>query len=360
MTPRIDKLDRNLIQNGAMFHWQRGTSFNLTASPTYGFTAVLAERFKFSQYCNTNSQNFSLGLVNDSPVDPSAYGANQCYAVTSNQAHSFGGNDFVGPIRQLIEGYTINGISVSQKVYGSFWMKSSATGVTPVTLVLQDSSNNYMSCVKFVNYNVADTWQRISFDFQLPGFNFYKGNDWGMQILVGMIGGASSGPEHLYASSLDTWLSGFYETYPGAMNWATNGGYFKITAFKLSGHEHTGFSHAGSDLHEEAMILKRYFELITGALGAAENASTITTSFPFSVRKRTTPSMGVTQGGTGGRVNFSNGGYNQVQSSASHTGGATEYGGYMQFGAFSGATTYGCYLMNVYATGVYLTADAEM
>ena len=167
---------RNLIINGAMQVFQRGSSVN-----THNAFAV--DRFQL-QLDSTDQLAISLNQDSDAPA-----GYSYSSKITINTAETAIASDEKALIRTCLEGNTIAhlgwGTSDAEAVNLSFWVKSSATGTYSAVLVWGSSGANQRSYTGQYTINTANTWERktISVPADTDGtYSLETGTGRGIQI----------------------------------------------------------------------------------------------------------------------------------------------------------------------------------
>jgi hypothetical protein len=295
-TPRIDSLEgaRNQIINGDFDFWQRGTSTAFTTNGNY-----LADRWQ-NQRSNTYGGTFTVTVSRQADAPTVAQSGHkstysQKMQVTAN-AQAVPTGAALGMV-QYIEGYS------SAEIYGkdcicSFWFKASATGTFSVVLGAASSTLSYV--VPFA-YNVANTWQKISFEFTFDctesGQDFANGR--GLSFAVIGSCGAS-----LQTSSTEQWLSGTFLGASGMIDLgATLNAYLQIAQIFIgesasNSSEDLVFSRSGKTIQQELTACQRYLYSvqpdtsgISASFGVGQCISTTQArvSIPFPSQMRTTP-----------------------------------------------------------------------
>lgn len=157
---------RNLIINGDMSIWQRGTSTTtLTSNDSTGYNG--ADRF--GQFFDINDGTGTISLAISQSTDTPA---NQPFdyslkAVVTDTSFTASGSDNVAPFTYKVETYDANplgwGTTAAKPATLSYWIKSSVAGTGTLQIRLTDSSSvssaadgNFFT--KFV-INTADTWE---------------------------------------------------------------------------------------------------------------------------------------------------------------------------------------------------------
>lgn len=325
-TPRLDKLDKNLLINGNFNFWQRGTSFAVSA----GGSDALYSSDKWGHTNYISSGSYTISQSSDIPT-----GLKNClvsYKYQCTSAISFAGSDhhlFVGLHR--IEGIFASKV-FNKKVTLRFWVKSSVAG--DYNALIGDAYGP-AGARYLIPYTItsANTWQLvkkvITIDTSYGVFN--NAFSEGLFISFPLAGGTVR-----QVSSLSTWLSSSI----GEITTATNrtellnlNATFQLAQISLT---------EGEDLNEfpfipyedEFLLCKRYYQRAAHIFGTVNNSTTITGWGRYEVPMRVAPAAIQT-----GLLNFQNGVGSYTQSSSSLSAvamGTDEY--VVSCGNFSGMT----------------------
>ena len=254
-TPRIDKLDRNLIINGNFDYAQRGTSFTGTA---INFDYTL-DRF---QYQETSTSG--VATVNHSSDVPNNLSTNsfEVVATTGYGASNIWGVNELSRVRTQIEGTFIQEFRNAPMTVG-FWIKAAKTGSMTITLVGHD---NLDTSVNFLNHvitiNSPNTWEYKTFVVPAyTGIALANNNSRGLELNFNFVAGTN-----LQSSiALDTWDSSGNIGRSTDTNWLANtNDYVRISQIQLlSGNislDSSTYAYAGRDVAEELQLCQRYFE----------------------------------------------------------------------------------------------------
>ena len=148
---------RNIIINGAMQVWQRGTSFTGVSSAAY-------HTDRFQSYNGSNASGEST--ISKSTDVPAGFGNSYKLEVTTADS-SLHVNAEYG-LYQYFEGQDLQGLkkgtSDAESLTASFWVKSSVTGTFIVELMDNDNSNRHIN--KSYTINAANTWEHKTITFE--------------------------------------------------------------------------------------------------------------------------------------------------------------------------------------------------
>jgi len=254
---------KNLIINGAMQVWQRGTSATgLTATD---FTTV--DRFMANYGGGSSAGTRSVERSTDTPS-----GFNYSIKITHSGSSTVP-NEYA--IRTFLEMQDVKHLIGNTAVF-SFYYKSNRTGTHAYRF-----SHNGITGASSINgeftVNSADTWERkeiVITQLQNATGTATSDTSWGIHLDCGPI---------LYGEGLASF---------------DDGDYFAVTGVQLEvGSVATPFEHRSYG--EELALCQRYYEEGLGYWNAAGGYMRM--HMPFIVQKRTTPSVSVysSVGGTG-------------------------------------------------------------
>lgn len=301
--PRLDKLDKNYIINGALEYWQRGTSFVSPIVNQYN-----ADRFHTA---HGGTMLFSVLRSTDVPsVQAGDFKPNYSLQIDVTTAQGvIGATDFMF-IRSHIE-YGLMKNLVGQKVTFRFWVKSPKSGQHFFTI-----RNGLNTFTKVMPYTVAvaDTWERITIQTELENsitYPFGADNLNGLQVLWPLAAGSNT-----WVPSLNTWQAGDKISASGQQNLVDNvANNFRVALIELvEGHHDTdkAFSLAGKNLPDELRLCQRYFskswtlDEAVGTISATGIATMYTAAsqyfsghIPFKTTMRATPVVICYNHGTG-------------------------------------------------------------
>jgi len=237
---------RNLIINGDMRVWQRGTSI-AEGSAGNGFSA---DRW---------AKNGSTGVVSRSTDVPSGNG----FSYSMKQAPSGGGNFILLQPVELPATGSAGLFEVGTTFTFSFWVKGNASDSITLSYDFRDvgiSGTNYVPATTGTTVNYTSSWTRVVHTFTITGTP---------------AGTNKSFNPILYAST-------------------TSGEELYITGIQLElGKVATPFEHRSYG--EELALCQRYFTVMpNGIFGIANNTTSVTYSYHLPTQMRATPSVSLT------------------------------------------------------------------
>jgi len=283
---------RNLIINGAMQVWQRGTSFTEVDGVAY-------HTDRFESYISSTATGEST--ISESTDSPDGFGNSYKIEVTTADSSLASGAEY--GLYQYFEGQNLQGLkkgtSDAKSLTASFWVKSSLTGTFIVELMDNDNSNRHIN--KSYTINTANTWEykTITFEGDTTGTldndnnNSFHINWW--------LGGGSNFTGGTLQTSWGTLTQA--NRAAGQTNvYGTDGATWQLTGVQLEvGEIATPFEHRSYG--EELALCQRYFERVGGDANYAQigMGSTRTTSqtyfnVSFKHRKRAVPSVSYAAG----------------------------------------------------------------
>lgn len=307
LTPRLDKLDRNLVINGAFDFWQRVAGNTTSSTGTGFFNSYTADRF--ACYFNTTaSKSVSIVRSTDVPTaNQAGFAATYSYQFTNTNAIALSANDYYIAFNHSLEGLNYAAIGGPNKQFTvGFWFKSTLVGDYPISLRNHALDRSYVTTF---NYPTANTWQ-----FVQKTFTTDSGGTWNYDTTRGMLIAIAYGGSSWQVPSLNTWTAGAaipsllgaptasVANFPG-----TAGAVFKIACFSITPGDGTmgsgSFARAATTIAGELALCQRYFEkswnldtpvgtaTLTGCLLtiAANGSSGEYARVLFQVRKRVTP-----------------------------------------------------------------------
>ncbi len=253
-----DATGKNLIINGAMDFWQRGTSFTPISLAAYS-----ADRWS-NTYSGTNIY-FNIDRDTDVPTKEYAYSLKATQGTTTATPNEYG-------MRYRIEQLDARRLT-GKNITVSFWYKTNLTGSHYVRTSTISGVGSTDSATTFTVSN-SDTWQRVVWTGSTTFLNI---TDW-------------TGAENSWGAYLDF---GFKGAIGGQTSIPINS-YFKVTGVQLEiGSIATPFSRTAGNIQGELAACQRYFiryaaESIFSRYGVglnyATNQSTILMHLPVEMR----------------------------------------------------------------------------
>jgi len=300
LTPRLNRLEPNIVIDGGMEIWPEGTSRSVASgSDLYG--AVLFRNANDSSSVTlTNSQQDSIPAGTNVPF--------------SNQVSKTASGTLVPGtrtmLRYFVEGYDLNKL-LNQEFSVIFWVKS--TVAANRSLVLTNGTATH-SFVQQYNIASANTWQLQVLKFSAlsscPG-TLDRVSGSGLQVRFGIVSGST-----FQTSTLNSWVAGNFSSGTGEdTTWLTGTTHdFSIAGVMILPGDWTSltsnvssynFLRAGRNFQDEQSMTQRYYEksydsnLSPGAIAGGgstyiliaqqETANEYRISTRFSVRKRADP-----------------------------------------------------------------------
>jgi hypothetical protein len=292
--------NKNLIINGAMQIFQRGTS---ATNPGGGYDTV--DRFRSSQ----NSGGLGNYNAEQSTDAPNGFGFS--YKLTKSGSTTISSN-LSAYIEQYIEGQNVQhlnyGSSSAVKLTASFHVKSSVTGTYGCFLGDGEAAKHN---VQTFTISSANTWEKKTLTFNGDTATGLA-NDNSAELNLGIVLGAGSTYQ---TSDTNTWASGNKMSTSSQTQWVeTDGATFFLTGVQLEvGEQATPFEHRSYG--DELARCQRYFSVpITdvnhngasntvssfGHGRGAGSGTVVVAQFIMPQPMRTSPTM--TLGGSGGTV----------------------------------------------------------
>jgi hypothetical protein len=293
-TPRLDSLERNLIINGNMDFWQRGTSF----SSVNGFTA---DRWNVSVtgYTVTASRSTDVPTLAQSSFQ-SQY---SLLATNGTGAAPTAGQFWTN--RYSVEGFDYQQIH-GKKVRLQFWIKSSVAGTYSVALRNNAADRNYVTTFTISS---ASTWEKKTIDIQMDTAGTWVfDNGEGLRLFITNTVGST-----FSTSTLNTWQAGNFIGATGQTQLgATTGATFQLAQVMLIPQDLSTagattvdlpFQRAARSIGHELQMCQRYYETsyesgtalgtatITGSIVWNPSAVAAVLYVPFKATKRTSPTM---------------------------------------------------------------------
>jgi len=316
---------KNRIINGAMVIDQRnaGASFTPT-DQTYSL-----DRWK----CRVSQASKYTVQQNAGAVTPPA-GFKNYLGVTSSSAYSIGASDYFS-ISQIIEGLNFYdlawGTASASTITISFWVRSSLTGTFGGAL---QNSAEVRSYPFTYTISVANTWEQKSVTIAGDqSGTWLTTNGIGLYMIFGLgVGSTYSGTAGAWAAS-STILSATGATSVVG----TNGATFYITGVQLEkGSTATSFDYR--PIGTELALCQRYFQKVTGMMGAGQATTTVSSVINFSVEMRASPTVSLSAAAK--FSDFTTADYTQSSASAVINSGTrvTPQGVFVNFANFTGLT----------------------
>jgi hypothetical protein len=293
---------RNIIKNGALQVWQRGTSFtSVSANDTF-----TADRFAYQEGSSTTA-----AYTISQSTGPVEYGFDRSFKIEVTTADTSLADNQYAQIHYPIEGQDLQqmakGTSGALPVTMSFWVKSNVTGAYAATL--WDGPNSRQNSAHYT-VDAADVWEHkvITYAADTTG-TIDNDNTEGLAIKFVL----SAGVDYTGGTEGPTSHSGSGTTNYAAKQVANlvtaTGNYWEITGVQLElGKVATPFEHRSYG--EELAACQRYTYVIGGSgvttLGGGSmynsTAVNIDVSLPVQMRD-TSPSLTPVPNGTGNWLN---------------------------------------------------------
>lgn len=269
----------NLIINGNMAVWQRGTSFASPSDATY-----LVDRF-FTYSNNDGGTTFS-----QSTDVPSGEGFKYSLKADVTTADtSIAAGQYLS-VDQFIEGQNVSfldwGSSNAKSITISFWMKSTLTG-TYCYSVRNNGTDRYF--VKEFTIDTADTWEKktITIAGDTTG-TWLTTNGTGQRHQISLAMGATFG-----SGTADSWQSGNHVATTNQVNFLNStSNNFYVTGWKVEeGTTATPFLH--ESYGENLAKCQRYFiKMDAGSTtDYGDSGSTQSVTWFFPTKMRATPTV---------------------------------------------------------------------
>jgi hypothetical protein len=292
---------RNLVINGNMDFWQRGT----TVSVSNAAVGRLADRWSFrpgaANGTGTMLRSTSVPTVAQSGFQ-STYSL-QLTAPASGGASSANSSVVLG---YLMEGQDYAPIHTTTCRY-SFWVRSSVTGTYYVSFLNSDSSRYYLAPYTI---SAANTWEKKTIDLTMD-----SGGTWLFDTSTGL------NISHILqvGSSRQAGVVGSWQTKTGDGSpvatasqvdfWATPNATFQLAQTMLTpgsfpASANVPFERAGRTIQQELTMCQRYcpayyFNSVSGPFGQFRTASDGSVQVPFMTTARSVPtSISLVGGGT--------------------------------------------------------------
>jgi hypothetical protein len=332
---------KNRIINGDMRIAQRGTSAISTDSGG-------AHNYFVDRWCSGNSQA-SKFTGQQSTVAPTGF--SNSLLITSTSAYTVGsGEQFI--VQQIIEGFNWYdlgwGTSDAKTITLSFWVRSSLTGTFGGCMQNDNGSRQYPFSYTISSVN---TWEQKTITITGDTSGTWVGSSNAAATAVVFSMGAGS----TISGTAGAWTSSYHISTTGATSVVgTNGATFYITGVQLEiGSTATPFERRL--YNQELANCQRYYQLLDHlSLSAARGTTSIETSFMFPVWMRATPTIDSSVG-QGYQIYdaFGNGFTQSSFNGAFAVTGATQKGGFISLGNFTGLTQGRTYVTNAANVGKF-------
>jgi hypothetical protein len=253
LTPRVNRLENNLIIDGAMEIWPEGTSRSI-ANNAAAYGPVLF------QYNNISS-GITTTLARSSDV-PTNSGLNFSTRVSKTAAGTLAAGTR-SILHYHVEGYDLRPVINNQWTL-IFWVKSSVAATRSVSVRNGTTTHSY---VKQYTINQANTWELKAVSFPAmstcPGA-LDRANGLGMVIGWDIVTGST-----FTTSSVNQWVTGNFSSGPGGdTTWLTGTTHdFSIAGVMVLPGNWEGlnaaqynFVRAGRNFEDEVAMSQRYYE----------------------------------------------------------------------------------------------------
>lgn len=287
----------NIIINGAMAVYQRGSSFSSSA----GTTGFAADRFKLGEHSDavcTISQQADGPTTNDGQFKYYAQ-VNVDTADTSVAGTQYASINYgiEGSDLDLVDYGTVN----ARPMTLSFWHCHSVAGIYSVSIRNSGGGSNRNYLFDY-EQTVPNIWQKTCYVFEGDtGGNWTKTNTLGMSIMWTFCNGTTY---QLADQHLNKWYAGtYYHSSQHANNTliATQNAKFRLTGVQLvAGRYPEGLPFEHRSFGSELALCQRYFQNVeNGQLSGARNTSTrLRLSAPLHPEMRTRPTISRVTGTT--------------------------------------------------------------
>ena len=300
VVPSTPLSHRNLIINGAMQIFQRGTSAVTAGLPSYD----TADRWRMRESTDGTftSQKYTMSVSEQNTTGHAA----------ALQLNCTGADTSIASAQYAYIATTVEAQNCQHLQYGtasaktltlSFWVKSNKTGTYTINVRKQDTTQYVMP----IEYTIssADTWEQKTINISPTAGStslitssagtIVNDNGEGLQIGWSLAWGSN------YHATNNTWTSGNSYSTSNQINWMDNtSNNFYITGVQLElGDNATPFEHR--TLQDELLRCQRYFYLVGGEsagnirnyiVGRTSNADAMYCAPPSAVPMRSTPTVG--------------------------------------------------------------------
>ncbi len=295
LTPRINRIENNLIIDGGMEFWPEGTSRSVANNTSFYGSVLMKAANTSTGVTLTNDRQASVpsntNLVYSNRISKTAAGTLAAGTISA--------------LQYTIEGYDLSSM-ISKESSLIFWVKSSVASNRGLSIQNGSASHAF---VQQYTINQANTWELKVIKF--PALNTCPGtldrtNGAGATIIFSIVSGSNfqtstlnswvAGPKFSGIGEDTTWLTGTNHDFSIAGVMALPGDWTSLTS---AGYE---FIRAGKNFQDELAMSGRYYEKSynfnepVGTSSASENFRwrAITSDIrpvTFKIRKRTTSTV---------------------------------------------------------------------
>lgn len=303
LTPRINRIEPNLIIDGGMEIWPEGTSRTLTnGAGLYG--SVLMKLYNLTSGISITNQRLANVPANSGLVFSNA--------VTKTAAGTLAAGTII-QYDYAVEGYDVNRI-VNSDFSVIFFVKSTVASRRTVAVRNGTATHSFLQDYQI---NAANTWELKVVKFSAlstcPG-TILRDNGVGMFLSFPVVNGSSA-----QNPTTNQWLTGSFTTTTGQdTTWLTGTTHdFSIAGLMVLPGDWTGltasqyeFVRAGRNFQDELAMTQRYLKRLAHIPVTVANTNLFTMYLPFDIPMRTAPIIGIT-GGTQLNIQGTNA-YNQT------------------------------------------------
>jgi len=270
LTPRINRLEPNVIIDGGMEIWPEGTSRSVANNTSLYGSVLFKAQNTATGISLTNSQQASV------PANTNLTASNQ---ISKTAAGTLAAGTFV------LNTYFVEGYDVSKLMRNEFslifWVKSSVASSRSVSL---GNASQTHTLVKQYAISQANTWELKVLKYDplntCPG-TINRGSGVGLQVNFSVVVGSTFQTATLNSWQAGTFLSGIGED----STWLTGTNHdFSIAGVMILPGDWTvltasnyDFIRSGRSFQDELMMTQRYYEksydLNTAPLTAADDGS---------------------------------------------------------------------------------------
>ena len=359
---------RNLIINGAMQIWQRGTTSSALTHNSNVYHSV--DRWSAVTDQNDGSGTLTTTFSQSTDVPSTETFPYSLKAVVTNTSFTPSGTDNTALFSHSIETYNANplgwGTAGAKQATLSYWIKSSVAGTGTLQIRLHDSNNvsgasdgNFYT--KFT-INQANTWEKKTHLIPANTTDGWRRNVSATAMQLYWFFASEQGT----VSTQDAWfrLNNYGQRHSDmTLDFQTTGGTAYLTGCQLEvGEQATPFEHR--PYGEELALCERYFQVLAdhdnsnvGQFMALAHTSSIARAF-IQLRQtmRGSPTID-TNSSISNSWRWTGAGANNYNSTISfHSSSPTFFGVDNPDGTFS----VGALHLFTNASGAYLYADAEL